>query len=194
MTLHCTGVIPGILGLGTLHSFARAQGRVQDLLLPTLRNFHFAPTLARWPSAQYCSEPEQKGGSQWALGSCAVPAQREARLSGDFTRSTKPGRPFLSPKRAKTREPRTALNKLKNKSDPWRGQKAACPLQEPLPTKRQVGRAEAAQNPKVRAHAVSAQSTQSLWLFRATQRQQLPPCSPRLRVQSSFEGMTELRA
>lgn len=92
------------------------------------------------------------------------------------------------------REPRTASNKLKNKSDPWRGQKAARPLQEPLPTKRQVGRAEAAQNPKVRAHAVSAQSTQSLWLFRATQRQQLPPCSPRLRVQSSFEGMTELRA
>lgn len=101
LTLHCTGVIPGILGLGTLHSFASAQGRVQDLLLPTLRNFHFAPTLAKWPSAQYCSEPEQKGGSQWALGSCAVPAQREARLSGDFTRSTKPGRPFLSPKRAK---------------------------------------------------------------------------------------------
>lgn len=145
------------------------KAEFQDFLLQTLQNFHFAPTLARWPSAQYCSGPEQKGGSQWALGSCVVPAQREAGLSGDFTRSTKTSRSFLSRRELRGgREPRTASNKLTNKSDPLRGQRVHYRSLFP-PSDRWAG--QRLGKPKVRAHAVSPQSTPSLWHVRATQRQ-----------------------
>lgn len=63
-------------------------------------------------------------------------------MPGDFTRS----RSFPFPKRVnRWQGAKNFLNKPNNKNDQLRGQKATGPLQEPLPTEQQMGRAEAGQ-------------------------------------------------
>lgn len=90
------------------------KAEFQGLLLPTLQNFHFAPTLARWPSAQYCSEPEQKGGSHGLWKAMLSLLREKPDCQGISQGLLRPADLSSPPRQARGgREPRTASNKPK---------------------------------------------------------------------------------